>query len=171
MELAIDELEVSVLLMVLPVEPLVDGVVLLMVLLLEGVVLALLDGVVELVEPDVIGALVAAVPLAWVPVAPIGVFCELCCPAPLAGLGVAVVGGLPWAMAVPTSAAVARAAALRIMEAFMERDSLRFGLDLGRISSRCRQRRPARKRHRRPHPCLIVRMRWRRASPAACRCI
>ena len=45
-----------------------------------------------------------------VPVVPMGVPCELCWPAPVAALGLAVVGGVPWAMAVPTTATVARLA-------------------------------------------------------------
>lgn len=56
-----------------------------------------------------------------VPVVPMGVFCVLCCPAPVAGLGLAVVGGLPWATAVPTTAMVARPASkdFNALDAFM----------------------------------------------------
>ena len=49
-------------------------------------------------------------PAPLVPVLPMGVPCELCWPAPVAALGLLVVGGVPWAMAVPTTATVAKPA-------------------------------------------------------------
>lgn len=57
------------------------------------------------------GCVVAvAAPPPPTPVVPIGVPCELCWPAPVAALGLAVVGGVPCAMAVPTTATVAKPA-------------------------------------------------------------
>ncbi|MDQ6881911.1 MAG: hypothetical protein M3150_07445 [Pseudomonadota bacterium] len=46
-------------------------------------------------------------PLPGVPVSPIGVFCELCWPAPTGALLTAGFGGLPCAMAVPMTAMAA----------------------------------------------------------------
>ena len=61
------------------------------------------------------------------PVVPIGVPCELCWPAPVAAFGLAVVGGVPCAIAVPTTATVARPAShvLSVFDAVMWRLSVR----------------------------------------------
>lgn len=53
-----------------------------------------------------------------VPVLPMGVFCELCWPAPVAALGLAVVGGVLCATAVPTTATVAKPAS-RVFSGFV----------------------------------------------------
>jgi hypothetical protein len=102
-------------------------------LLLDGVeALGVLDELDEepalgaVVEPEapMVEPLAAAPPPVGVPVAPIGVFCVLRCPAPVAG-SLAVVGGVPWAIAVPTIATVARPASMAFswVEAFMCADS------------------------------------------------
>ena len=54
-------------------------------------------------------------PLAGVPVSPIGVFCELCWPAPTGALLTAGFGGLPCAMAVPMTAVAATPASRPLM--------------------------------------------------------
>ncbi len=61
-------------------------------------------------EPAAVPVVALPVLPPWVPVVPMGVLCELCWPAPVAALGLAVVGGVPCAMAVPTTATVARPA-------------------------------------------------------------
>lgn len=94
-----------------PVEPIVDPVD-----PVEPAVEPDVDGVAPIVlpeEPVVPAAPVdpVAPPVApGVPVVPIGVFCELVWPAPVAGLAVPVLGCVPWATAVPITATVAKPA-------------------------------------------------------------
>jgi hypothetical protein len=68
------------------------------------------EGMVPLVAPVLPLAPVPPVLPPGVPVVPMGVFCELCWPAPVAGLGLAGLGGVLWATAVPTTATVAKPA-------------------------------------------------------------
>jgi hypothetical protein len=78
------------------------------------------DAVLPEVEPLVLAPALAEPP-AGVPVAPIGVFCELRWPAPTAGSLAAGFGGVLWARAAPASvraAAVARMFFRAVMECF-----------------------------------------------------
>jgi signal-induced proliferation-associated 1 like protein 3 len=88
---------------VLPVVPPVEPAVLPVVPPVEPAVLPVPEPVVAPIEPE------PEVP-PGVPVVPIGVFCVLRWPAPVAGLAELVVGGALWATAVPTTATVAKPA-------------------------------------------------------------
>jgi hypothetical protein len=69
----------------------------------------------------------AAPPPPGVPVVPMGVPCVLRCPAPVAGLAAAGLGGVPWAIARLTVAA-ATAAAARILKVDIVQDSFVWDL-------------------------------------------
>ena len=67
----------------------------------------------------IVAPLVAMPAPPGVPVSPMGVFCELCWPAPVAGLATAGLGGVDCAKAVPMAATVTRPAMRPLMETVM----------------------------------------------------